>query len=142
MRKQVLSHNLSSLKGFCHTCFIFNKRIKDKCDSGGALTRELCASCLLFRVCCQDVNIKGQVKIDTVSMSKIHLHSGEGNNMEYKRRSKIKRINNAVVTLRACKSSSEKKRRAYNCQRLDFFFSGRAGFSFEALRERIHFALN
>ena len=42
-----------------------------------------------------------------------------------------------AVMLLVSKSSIDEKRGAYNCHRLDFFFSGRAGFSFEALREKI-----
>lgn len=34
-----------------------------------------------------------------------------------------------------------KQRGAYNCQRLDFFFSGRVGFSFDALKKD-HFKFN
>lgn len=55
-------------------------------------------------------------------------------NMEYRRRAI--NINNHGSCDLSPQVKKNKNTRAYNCQRLDFFFSGRVGFSFEALKEK------
>ena len=48
---------------------------------------------------------------------------------------KRKATKKKCINEKGTRKLKEKKRRTYNCQRLDFFFSGRDGFSFEALKK-------
>lgn len=126
--KRVPPFTLRSMRSLCHACW----RLKAiNCDSSDSGWEPLTPTFLCSEFCCQHENIRGRVKVGNACQRFTYILEKTTVRHGMQEKSNMKRIDNAVFALLLRR---EKERGAYNCQRLDFFFSWRAGLSFEALR--------